>query len=67
MATTDEILAGAKKTLEHANEFAGSLPHHEESAPKHEYSNASYGLAQEARDAAEGIKSRAEMTKKALQ
>lgn len=64
-----DILAGAKQTLQHAQDFSKSMPAHESpaptpAAPKHEFSKASYGIAQEAKSAADGIKARSDMQSK---
>lgn len=77
MSATDSaaaILAGAKKTLQHANNFEASFGGDSpaEFTKKNEFSKASYKMAQtpkpksEVQDVADGIKSRKEMTDKAL-
>ena len=75
-----DILAGAKDTLKHADEFSKSVTDSQPSSitPKHEYSAApysmvkksapkDYSLADEAHSAGEGIKARIEMEKKVKQ
>ena len=77
MSATDSaaaILAGAKNTLQHANNFEASFGGNPpaEFTKKNEFSKASYKMAQTPKpksaveDIATGIKNRIEMTDKAL-
>lgn len=66
----DAILAGAKKVAANAEAkfpSAGASKVVTPPAKPNDYSHAPYTLASEARDAAEGIKSRRDIQKKALQ
>ena len=68
------ILAGAKKTLQHAQDFTKSIEHEAGTAPakpmagppaKHEFSNAPYSIAKEAGDVGKELKNRMESEAKA--
>ena len=73
--SVEDILAGAKATLNKANALSDTAAKERESAapkptvstapPKHEYSNAPYSVAKEAHDTGKGIKSAMEMRAKA--